>query len=740
MTEIYLGDPAAPAFHFFGDNLETLGGVNTVDLIGDSLSVDSASARVRYTWLVKEYLQPIDADYLITSDGYALYGLWNDSPADLPHGTPVWIYRDGKAADRLYLEKATQVGRDQWAISAVSVVGMLDLERHRGGVYTGKLMIDVLGEFFGFSEYEFDKAARLYHAVGSLAECFVAADVATTTVNGLLQVDWKRTNLHKLLFAYCVTMSRTPEGALSFYHLAPPAAAPEIDDDRIYMGGSVTYDHPVTDVELVEYTYVWDETAEAERVYDNTSAPHTEGEALVTFSKPVNPATITVSGDEMFVRDANEVSAYVTGHGEIYAVPYQVQERTLSKSVEGKVIRKTKRVSGVELVNPVNSSNLLTKLFEFYTQRREVSGSLKLQGEKSGELYSFTNPHGKQETAYLSSLDWTDSAITKAECKWIANFRPSGVSSNMQNFVLLTGSGVWEVPEALRTSGSPVVRAIIIGGGQGGHGGYSGNTSGVRPDSPGEGGAAGEGGAGGNVLVVDLNVSSIERIPYSCGLGGLGGSGAKIDADGNVVTEPAPGAAGRPTVFGDYSSASGAVVTGGILNFFDGKFYARPGRPGVAGAAGGKGAQSRSGATPAPDDITQYGEDGQPLTYGTDTYSGGKGSRSIFAINGSYTGWAFGAGGGGAALGAAGLDGGVGVVEWGIVVGGAGGEGATATVPGNDAQFYGCGGDGGNGGGGGGAPGDSGYNQGTLPAGPSGPGGLGSNGGRGAWGAILLIF
>ena len=81
-----------------------------------------------------------------------------------------------------------------------------------------------------------------------------------------------------------------------------------------------------------------------------------------------------------------------------------------------------------------------------------------------------------------------------------------------------------------------------------------------------------------------------------------------------------------------------------------------------------------------------------------------------------------------------------GYVEWGAVIGGFGGEGATAAIPGTDAQFAACGGNGGNGGGGAGAPGDSGWNMGTSPTGYPGEGGRGSVGGRGAPGAILIYY
>lgn len=725
-NEIYLGDPAAPLYYFGDDTLIITGGVSTVDLVSNELSIDQLKPKVIYTWYIKSYLQPIDADCLLTSDGKILYGYWNDNLAELPYATPVWFYRDGKPRGRYFLHKAERVGRDQWAIHAVSEMGLLDLIPHRGGIFRNTTVAQMLTQFFGGSVGE--STGGVTPIEGGLVPIYVDNAVAVTTVQGLLPyADSSRDNLHQLIFSYCVNVQRTDDGGLLFTYLQPAEDPPYIEEDRLVIGGNITYDQPITDVELTEYTYVWDETAEPEKVYDNTKFPATEGETLVEFSKPINPETITVSNPDMVVRDANEVTAYVTGNGIISAVPYQIQERILTRSVEGRTIRKSISVKNVTLVNPLNSNNLISKLFEFYTQRRVVDVDIQLEDERPGQLYSFIDPHGQLQRGFLSSADWSASGIMRGRCQLITNYTPTGVSTNMQNMALLTGSGEWTVPPGVRERENPVIRAVIMGGGQGGHGGYPGANSGERPDSPGEGGRPGEGGEGGEVLIVEINVRDIESFVYACGEGGEGGRSGQA------------GSLGGATTFGAYSSAQSPTIPEGILNLIDGQIYARRGRPGIAGAAGGEGAQS-SGSTPTLADIAKYGEDGQPLTVGSTTWRGGKGGRSIFAVNGVYTGWAFGSGGGGAAYGADGNDGMDGYVEWGAVIGGFGGEGATATIPGTDAQFAACGGNGGNGGGGAGAPGDSGWNMGTSPTGYPGEGGRGSVGGRGAPGAILIYY
>lgn len=725
--EIYIGDLDNPSFYFnnateyTGDirdeaTLMSTQGLTAVDLISNELSIDILNPQVHYVWHAAKILKPTDYDGLQTTDNFILCTWGNNSPADVPYGTPVWYVKDGTPSGKYYFDHAERLGRDTWAIHAVSIIGLLDLQPHRGGVYTGKTFAEVLTEFFGGSVGT--SVDGFTPISGGLVDCLVADNVATTTVHGYLPFsESKRANLHQLIFAYIVNLTKADNGDLIFSYLTPNAAPAFISNDRIYMGGKINYEQPVTDIELEEFTYVYDETAEPIVVYDNTTAPHTEGEGLITFDTPINPNTITTT-DSITVRDANETSAYVSGHGTISAKPYQIQQRILTRSTSTNGIRQTKSVTGVGLVNPLNSSNLMDKLYEFYTQRKIVNASLVVDNEKAGELYSFISPYDEEISGFIQKMNWNASGITKADCEIVTNYTPTGVSTNLQNAVLLTGSGRWTVPPAIKQRDNPFIRAVLIQGGQGGHGGYSGADSQRNPDRPGAGGAAGAGGSGGKTLTVDIDVSNLDYIDYSCGDGGTGGASDQA------------GAAGGETTFGSYSTASGAVAPGGILNLIDGKFYARGGNAGLAaGANGGKGG---SGAT-------LKGSQGGSVNVNGRTYAGGAGGNYQAAALNGFSAQANGAGGGGAAYGANGGNGGNGITQWQTVIGGTGGTGATATLAGAAAKYIGCGGDGGNGGGGGGAPGASTSSYGG-DIGYVGAGGKGSRGGNGAPGGVLIYY
>lgn len=724
-NELYIGTVAEPLMYFNSATLKSVTGCRKVDLVGSELSVDVLEPVVEYTWTVGQYLKPTDKDALQSSDGYMLCGYYNLKPSDIPYATPVWYYTGGELTDKYYFKYAERSGRDEWIIHAVSIVGLLDVEMHRGGVYTGKTFAEVLTEFFGGTVGT--STNGITPITGGMVNCLVEDAVAATTVHGLLPYATKRENLHQLIFCYCVNLTKAEDGDLIFSYLKPQTNPPQIPVERIYSGGTMDYEQPVTDVELTEYTYIYDESVEPESIYDNTTAVQIKGEALVLFDTPIRPETIYTSEPTMIVRDANEVSAYVTGNGIIYAVKYQTQERIISRSAEGVVLRRTVSVNGLTLINPLNSSNLMSRLYDYYTQRQVVNMAIVVESEKPGERYSFKNPYGEDSTGFIASMEFATVGITKADCEIIANYEPTGMSTNMQNVILLTGSGVWPVPPAVRERDNPFIRTVLIAGGQGGHGGYSGKSSDRNPDKPGAGGEGGEGGSGGKVLTVDINVKDIASIAYACGLGGEGGA------------SDTEGAMGTDTTFGDDSTLYGAVAPGGIMNLIDGKFYARAGANGRAGAAGGKGAPM-AGNVPSSEEIAGYGFPGEGLTYKNTEWKGGEGGGGTAASQQGYYGWALGAGGGGAAMGANGSRGGDGRVQWQSVIGGQGGAGATATIVGDDAQYIGNGGNGGHGGGGGGAPGKSGFSAGSSPTGYVGPGGKGSKGGEGAPGGILIYY
>lgn len=147
-----------------------------------------------------------------------------------------------------------------------------------------------------------------------------------------------------------------------------------------------------------------------------------------------------------------------------------------------------------------------------------------------------------------------------------------------KNKVVLTGSGEWECPV------EGTIKATIIQGGTGGYGGGGGVMTGY--EAPGNETSGGFAGLGGKVFITEISANKGQFFSYSCGAGGRGGSGGKVNQDGN------PGLDGEETIFGLFSSASGKRYPSGLMDVQTGAVYAAPGsRIDGRQGSGGKGGE-----------------------------------------------------------------------------------------------------------------------------------------------------
>lgn len=159
-----------------------------------------------------------------------------------------------------------------------------------------------------------------------------------------------------------------------------------------------------------------------------------------------------------------------------------------------------------------------------------------------------------------------------------SEFVQSPYDTVSKNKVVLTGSGDWECPV------DGTIKVTIIQGGTGGYGGGGGVMTGY--EAPGNETSGGFAGLGGKVFITEISANKGQLFSYSCGAGGRGGSGGKVNQDGN------PGSGGEETTFGLFSSASGKRYPSGLMDVQTGAVYAAPGsRIDGRQGSGGKGGE-----------------------------------------------------------------------------------------------------------------------------------------------------
>ena len=371
----------------------------------------------------------------------------------------------------------------------------------------------------------------------------------------------------------------------------------------------------------------------------------------------------------------------ISGNGTLTGIPYLHDTRAVNMGDSSASDEKTIKVEDATFVNLINSQNLLLRLYAFYCPDNfihKISDGVIYDGQRCGKVYKLKDPYGKEETAFLGSMDITASAVNKAECEWYANYEPAGQEGLYQHVIILDADtyeedeGTFTVPD-----GVDEIKVVIIGGGTGGGSGlpgYNGEdaTSYIDVESTadlsavwygaegGDGGAGGAGGSPGRVKsVVIENPSSTYN--YTIGTGGEGGAATGFipdtvselraamenehpdvsytdqELEAMIATEdtdwdgnPNVGSVGTATTFGSYSSADvdGYVPPGGIYEPITDRYFALAGNGGIKGGKGGA-RQVKSG------DTFNWVTDGEDVTGDDGTvYRGGSTGRTLNDVSG----------------------------------------------------------------------------------------------------------
>lgn len=665
-NKIVIGDVESPILTFENDAIKEVLEETGISAVGEELYIDQFMPTIRYVLYVRYQIVPKDDNIyggILSADGKIICSKWNYDLRDIPYGTPTRFYTNGRPTGVFYCESVTRESGDLFKFNCVSAVGMMDNQWHVGGVYTGKRFDAVIAEILG-TEYEYE----------------IDSDVAQTQVYGWLPYDTRRNNLHQLLVAYGVIISKSDIGKMLF--VFPNAHDTyDIPRNRIFDSGSVKYGDTASRVEVTEHSYHYLSTAEDEVLYD------TQGESLaettVTFDHPIYPDSITVSEDgDMTISAKGANYAIIQGSGILKGKPYVHNTKLLTKNNPNARTEKVVTVKDATLITLANSDNCLDRISDYYFNTTVVTQAIVVNEERVGRRYNIENPFKEKMIGFLSRMLTNTSSFRRAECDFIANYTPTASGAAFGHCVILELTDTeqrWNIPDSVYQKDVQQIRCVLIGRGSDGASGSDGEAGGSSTDeggAGGKGGKGGKGGSGGKVLSATINCESLAFIRYK-------------NADGNTVLYVADDI---------YSSADGHASSSGFAELFSGAVYALPGIDGIDGAAGGKGGRNPPvGGSPKP------AAAGGDVEYNGTVYKGGAGGKfsnvsgSTLGISSNLTVKFGGVGGGGAAYGAAGQNG-----NSGLYSDDRGGDGANALSPNATLNGYGNGGNGGHGGGGGG--------------------------------------
>ena len=601
-NRIVLRNISDSVFSFSGSSVISVEPVESVDIMANKLAIDVATATVEYE-----------------------QGSGPDIRA-LPYGTPMWHYENNTLARKLYIKEIERLTRTRYKISAISPIGILDKQYHRGGIYTGKSFSELLQEIIqGAVPYTCD------------------AEVGSVEIFGWLPYATKRDNLHQVLFAENISIVKNASGDRHFTFLRSSGTVQTIPESRIFQGSTINYPAVATQINVTEHSFQFVKSNERVTLIDNSDKSPASGKLFAFDTAPVYVGSLEAS-EGLTVEESGVNYAIVSGQGILTGIPYYDKKSTVTRTNQTGGSAYTVSVEDITVITGVNSENVADRMLSYYTSRETVSADVKLNGEKCGNQYSFVDKFGDTVQAYLSKIAAKISSFVRAKCEFVCGYVPQTFGNNYKYWHAMKSHAYITI-----LPGTGMLRLLIIGGGDGGSSGLQGEDDPDDLQAGSKGGKPGTPGKGG--LIREVTIRNPDPGTYECwiGDGGAGGAECSSTQASNLGT-----AGGRSYVITPngtvYSTEDAAAYhsVNGVKNLVTEDVYAKKGLEGVKGGDGGRGS------------ISGNGEPGEDVVWNGVIRKGGKGG---LGLKFTFT-----------------------RVEQAILNGGAGGSGAQATADGRDGE------------------------------------------------------
>lgn len=538
--------------------------LNTVKYKGELLaederiSTDTPGVLGEYKELRADALEADTLDITVLSESGTIRNFKKNDKVE--------YFRSGNRVGVYYLQSVTRVGPKLYTLSALSAVGLLIVRPHRGGIYTGQTVAEVVAEICGDIPVLVEtvyRGIKLY---------------------GWLPIASARDSLVQVLFAIGAWLHTDENGTLRVQKLWNGTAS-IIGPGIVHAANiQVKYLDPVSAVAVTEHQYI--AGTEDVTLFEGTAQ---QGD-VIEFDEPAH--TLTAEGFTVLESGAN-YAVLSAGTGKLTGKSYVHNRRVVTRTVTEGAAENVEEITDATLVSLVNSSAVAQRMAAYYACREQLTVDINPAAEHAGHVVSLWNEWDKQQTlACIASRETKISGLLKSRTSALVGFLPPQPESSeyFDERVLLTGSGTWTVPEGVTT-----YTKVLIGGGQGGKRGGKGedgkqrtaswsegmytryNWSGYLPGAISKGGVGGEGGVGGKVLVETVNDATPgESIAYSCGAAGAG-----------ATTDGAEGENGTATTMGGSSSDSGSSSNIGYTDPVTGEVFAAKGDTGIAGGDSG---------------------------------------------------------------------------------------------------------------------------------------------------------
>ena len=185
-NKVVIGDENAPILTFHNDSILSLVEETATSLVGEELFIDQFVPEVRYGLIIRQVIRPADREtyeQFLTSEGLLLCGKYTYDIRAIPYGTPVRFYTNDRISGLFYCDSVERLSKESFKLNCISAIGLMDQQRHVGGIYSGARFADVAREIMG-DDYDYQ----------------IDPEVAELQVYGWLPYSTRRRNLHQIIW------------------------------------------------------------------------------------------------------------------------------------------------------------------------------------------------------------------------------------------------------------------------------------------------------------------------------------------------------------------------------------------------------------------------------------------------------------------------------------------------------------------------------------------------------------
>lgn len=291
---------------------------------------------------------------------------------------PLTYYVGETQVGVFYVDNIERIDINQYAISAVSIVGVLGASDHYGGVYSGAF------------------AGNIIRDICAGVSVKVKSNIEKVQLYGHLPIASKRDNLSQVLLALGAYLKIDNNGVLRVEPLWSGVSLMLTEDD-IFLESSVKYDLPVKSVIVTEHQY----TKGVERV--TLFEGSTQNAEIIQFGSPCHDLLAT--GFAILESDVN-YARVSKGTGTITGIKYihNTKEVTAGSYMSDET---TTKVSNATLVSSSNSYQVANRLLYWGEKSEQALSDVIYEGQNAGDVASAPNAYSEPQLSCVQSLDIT---------------------------------------------------------------------------------------------------------------------------------------------------------------------------------------------------------------------------------------------------------------------------------------------------------------------------------------------